>query len=93
MRWWLLGLLRWTDLLLHICNAKDVTLGILKPSPFHITHIGNTIYSLNTRYFNIFKDYTFCFEFIKTMGRGLQDTDFALRSQAYMAEREAGHDP
>ena len=35
----------------------------------------------------------FAVESIKTMGRGLQDTDFALRARAYIQEREAGHDP
>ncbi len=35
----------------------------------------------------------FALESIKTMGRGLQDTDFTLRSRAYIAERQAGHNP
>ncbi|MDP3880078.1 MAG: hypothetical protein Q8Q07_07245 [Dehalococcoidales bacterium] len=35
----------------------------------------------------------FALESVKTMGRGLQDTDFALRSRAYIAERNAGQKP
>ena len=35
----------------------------------------------------------FALESIKTMGRGLQDTDFAVRSRAYIAERQANHNP
>jgi hypothetical protein len=35
----------------------------------------------------------FAMESIKTMGRGLQDTDFALRSRAYIAERSSGQKP
>jgi len=35
----------------------------------------------------------FAVESVKTMGRGLQDADFAVRSRVYITERQAGHSP
>ncbi len=39
------------------------------------------------------KSVEFSIEAIKEMGRGLQDTDFIVRSRTYFDEREAGHSP